>query len=190
LTDQVNNNFTLKKKINNSDVVVKFDANPDDVTEVDDRTNTAAGAEVDDGDEDNIQQQQQQQADEDDEQHTVQPHTIYIDIHTPNKQYVRIYAYADTAGQLNIDKLNFDEESVVEAENNDDEDSTTGIQERNELNYADLLEEVQESFQRYLEELGLDDRLALFVQEFTFQKRTEQHVEKLKKLASIVNALA
>jgi hypothetical protein len=171
----------MQKKINNADVIVKFDANPDEVEDVEDE----AGA----VDEDENEAAQHQTTD-DDESHPVLPHTLYIDIHAPNQQYVRIYAYADTAGRLNIDKLNFSQESALELEDEEDEDSTTGIQERNELRYGDLLEEVQDGFERYLEELGIDDRLALFVQEFTFAKRTEQHVEKMKKLAAVVNALA
>ena len=169
----------LNKKVGNTQITVTFELQPDSYDQHSDESYND-----DNHDTQNESPLEQNDADENDGSNTI-PHSFIIDIKC-NQQFVRVYASADSYGSLQIDTMNFNEKACIEF---DSTDNTTPQYDASELKFTDLIEPVQDNLIDWFEELGIDDRLALFVQQYTYQQRTKQQIDKMNKLIQLVETV-
>lgn len=184
--DEANNDYYLTKKIQNTEITVNFPLMPDenesdDIEHFDDYADN-------DSDNNTVQQNNNEQV-EGSEQGKVLSHNINITLEPGENQFVRLYGMADRSGSLQLSSIILDA-GVAEQVEADDTMYGTAVYQQNEIRFHDLIEPVQDSLRDFLEELGIDDRLALFVQQYTYQQRTEQQIQKMRRLMNVIENVA
>jgi cobalamin biosynthesis protein CobT len=199
--DPVTREVQITRVIDNYNIVLKFDP------EIDEDNQAGENEEQDQYNEEEGQQEEQEEKEEQEEEEDagkMPQHSFVIDIHNTAKSvdakhnFMHISAYTDRDGQFCIESLSFDPELApdntpkVQAEQNAFDallDSNIRSKEFDNslLYFDDLSDQSQDKLLEFFESLGIDDRLAQFIQHYAQIVRTQGFLTKLNQLKGFIS---
>jgi len=145
------------------------------------------------------QQQEQEQKNQSGEEQPPKPlkHSFMVQIRTKAaaNNFLHVNCHADEEGRAVVEHLTTDEAACKKMFTPDEKETNAfdmGMFDSNStkfLNFEDLPDGPAEKVFNLLCDFGIDDRLALFVQQYSYVIRTKQQVDKVKGLAEFVAAI-
>lgn len=124
------------------------------------------------------------------EDYELPAHSFEVDIANVNAKHptsIRLQASASKQGELVIDSVLLDPQARDE-KSTPEQMSEFDVNDANRLDLADLSEGGQEKILELLESLGVDDKMAQFVQHYSQVVRTQQYLDKIRKLKAFLTA--